>query len=117
MKDPRIVRLFGDRRVSTVWQSLFANPRLTVKQLANTVGLSESRLEHLIAEYAGVTIRELKRRLRIERLQEARRQLLDTTDTILAIRERAGYAHDSNFIHDFKKLFGVTPASCRREEK
>jgi len=117
MRDLKVVSLFGDRRVAQAWQSLLANLKLKVKQLAKTVGLSESSLEHLIAEYAGTTIRDLKSRLKSERLHEARRQLLETTDTILDIRERAGYAYESNFRRDFKKLFKRPPAAFRRGEE
>jgi AraC-like DNA-binding protein len=74
-------------------------------------------VEHLIAEHVGMTIRDVKSRLKIERLHEARRQLLETTDTILDIRERAGYVHESNFIRDFKNLFELTPAAFRRHGK
>ena len=91
------------------------NPKLKVKQLAKSVGLSESRLEHLIAEHAGTTIRDLKRRIKNERLHEARRQLLKSFRPIKEIRNLAGYIHDSNFIRDFKELFHGTPAVFRRK--
>jgi AraC-like DNA-binding protein len=117
MEDLKSVGVFDDRRVSLAWQRLLRDPKLKVVDLAQSVGLSESRLEHLIAEYVGTTIRELKSGLKIERLHEARRQLLETNDTILKIRESAGYRDDSNFIHDFKNQFGSTPAACRRWEK
>jgi AraC-like DNA-binding protein len=68
-------------------------------------------------EHAGTTIRELKRQLKIERLHEARRKLLETTIPAKVIREYAGYRDDSNFIHDFRKQFGLTPAECRRGKK
>ena len=117
MRDLKLVTPIGDRRVAQIWQSLMTNPKLKVKQLAKSVGLSESRLEHLIVEHAGTTIRDLKNSLKIERLHEARRQLLETTDTILDIRERAGYVHESNFIRDFNNLFDLTPAAYRRHGK
>jgi len=117
MRDLHTVMSFGDRRVSRAWQILLTNPKLNAKQLAKSVGLSESRLEHLIAEHTGTTIRELKSKLKVERLHEAHRQLLETTDTILDIRERAGYTYESNFIRDFKNLFSLTPAACRRHGK
>jgi AraC-like DNA-binding protein len=117
MKDLKFIGLFEDRRVSAAWQCLLTNPKLTVKELASGVGLSESRLEHLMDEYAGMTIREVKRQLKSERLHEARRQLVETTDTILAIRERAGYSYESNFRRDFKKLFKRSPAAFRRRSE
>jgi AraC-like DNA-binding protein len=117
MGELKSIGVFDDRRVSLAWQRLLRDPKLRVVDLAQSVGLSESRLEHLIAEYVGTTIRELKSRLKIERQHEARRQLLETNDTLIDIRERAGYIYESNFIHDFKKLFGVTPAVCRRQDK
>jgi len=114
MRDLKVVGVFDDRRVAMAWQSLLQDPKLRVVDLAKSVGLSESRLEHLIAEHVGTTIREAKRRLKNERLHEARRQLLETTDTILAIRERAGYDYESNFRRDFEKLFKQSPAALRR---
>ena len=114
MRDLQVVVPFGDHRVSRAWQILHTNPKLNARQVAKSVGLSESRLEHLIAEHTGTTIRALKSKLKIERLHEARRQLLETTDTILDIRERAGYSYESNFIRDFKNLFSLTPAAFRR---
>ena len=117
MRILQAVSSVDDRRVAKAWETLWADPDSSVKQLAESVGLSISRLQHLIVEHVGMTIREFKRRVRFERLHEAHRQLLETTDTILRIRELAGYRHDSNFIRDFKKLYGVTPAVCRRKGK
>ena len=117
MRDLSSVTSVHDRRVALVWQKLFANPKLTVDQLAKDVGLSESRLQHLFVQDVGLTIREIKYQLKTARLHVARRQLMETIETIQQIRESAGYCDTSNFTHDFKKLFGSTPSACRRWEK
>src|SRR5712671_2444125 len=117
MREIDTVKSIDDRRVSRAWRSLLANPKLTLEQLARSVGLSESRLGHLIAEHAGTTIRDMKSRIKIERLHEARRQLLESQLSLKEIRDRAGYTHSSNFSRDFKKLFLRSPAEYRRFEK
>ena len=117
MREFEIVNPGSDRRLVRARQELRENPKMTVKQLAAHVGLSDSRLEHLIADDGGPSIRELKRRLKIERLHQARRQLLETTNTLTAIREQAGYTYHANFDHDFRKLFGTTPAAYRRSSE
>jgi methylphosphotriester-DNA--protein-cysteine methyltransferase len=106
-----------DCRVVKAWERLNSEPQLTTKELANGVGLSASRLQHLITEQVGMTVRELKEMKRLDRLQKARQQLLETTVPMVSIRTDAGYKYDSNFIRDFKKLFGLSPAKCRRRGK
>jgi len=117
MQERKVLTSGGDRRVSRAWQILLTNPKAKVEELAQSVGLSESHLEHLIAKHARTTIRNMKNRMKIERLHEARRQLLESTLSLKEIRYRAGYTHNSNFSRDFKKLFLRSPAEYRRFEK
>ena len=115
--EPPVGDEMKDRRVLQAWERLRSDPKLTIKELAQNVGLSESRLQHLIPEQIGMSVRNFKELQRTDRLHTARRRILESHIPITAIRIDAGYTHESNFIRDFKSLFGITPAKCRRGGK
>ena len=83
---------------------------LTLKQMAEAVGLSSSHLRYLFKADAGMTPLQYQKKLR---LSEAR-TLLETT--FLNIREilvRVGINDESHFIRDFKRAYGSTPIRYR----
>ncbi|CAA6803788.1 MAG: AraC family transcriptional regulator [uncultured Thiotrichaceae bacterium] len=82
----------------------------SVGSLAKEVGMSRSgfsaRFTHLVGESA-------KRYLTHWRMQLARAQLLETTDTLAILAERNGYQSEAAFCRAFKRVFGVSPGSVR----
>ncbi len=82
----------------------------TVASLAKEVGMSRSgfsaRFTNLVGESA-------KRYLTQWRMQLARTQLQQSSDSLLVLAERLGYQSEAAFSRAFKRVFGVPPGSVR----
>jgi AraC family transcriptional activator of pyochelin receptor len=91
------------------------NARLTdppsLSALARTVGLNEFKLKRGFKEIFGTTVFAY---LTEQRLEQAKRSLLDTDKTAAEIGYAMGYATPQHFSSAFKKWFGVTPNSMRK---
>ncbi len=85
----------------------------TVPALAKEVGMSRSgfsaRFTRLVGESA---MRYLAR----WRLQLARTRIADTTEAIATIAAEFGYRSEASFGRAFKRMFGVSPGSLRRDD-
>jgi transcriptional regulator GlxA family with amidase domain len=82
----------------------------SVTELARTVGLGTSRLEHLFKQHAKITIREFV----LERRLAAAAQMLSATEErVSTISYSVGFNDVSNFNHVFKRHFGVSPRMYR----
>ena len=101
-----------DRRVRLVVTLLDEQWRrnLVVSDLARSVGLGPSRLEHLFKAHAKTTIRDF---IRERRLTEAAELLACSEERISVISFGVGFRDVSNFNHAFKKRFGVSPREYR----
>jgi AraC-like DNA-binding protein len=55
--------------------------------------------------------------LRRERISQAKRRLVETTDAIKEIAEQTGYSDRFFFSKDFRRLTGHTPREFRRREQ
>lgn len=81
------------------------------KDLAEMLGISESKLAHLFKAAAGKTIQEYARSVRMERA----RDLLETTRLPMSsIAEQLGFARQGSFSEAFKAAFGTTPFEHRK---
>lgn len=89
-----------------------ASARLTVRELANRVELSESRLQHLFKSEVLLTIRAF---IRLQRLHTAAHLITSTDERISQICFAVGFTDVSNFDHVFKREFGVSPREFRRD--
>jgi len=83
-----------------------------VALLAKEVGMSRSgfsaRFTHLVGESAMRYITQW-------RMQLARVQLQETSDSLSVLADRLGYQSEVAFCRAFKRVFGVSPGSVRRE--
>ena len=83
----------------------------SVTALAKEVGMSRSgfsaRFTHLVGESA---MRYLTR----WRMQLARMQLQETSDSLSVLASRLGYQSEVAFSRAFKRIFGVSPGSIRQ---
>jgi AraC-like DNA-binding protein len=78
----------------------------TLAELAQTVNMTERRLNQGFKTLFGSTVFET---LRNERLDHARLVLESGAISVKEVADRVGYSHVSNFVSAFKTRYGVTP--------
>jgi AraC family transcriptional regulator, arabinose operon regulatory protein len=100
-----------DRRVAETLNAIRHGGRRRVADLARNVGLSASRLEHLIKEQTGIPLRT---HLAEWRLQQAATLLEETHLRVSEICYTAGFCHPANFANQFRRAFGAAPSRYRR---
>lgn len=88
----------------------FSNYDLSLENIAQKFKLSTSYLSRFLKEQTGVTFTQYVWHLRIE---EVKRLLAETDETIKNIVLKAGYIDVANFTRKFKKTEGVTPGQYR----
>jgi YesN/AraC family two-component response regulator len=85
--------------------------KLALRNLAAHVGLSPSRLSHLVRSVTGKSLTEVTQQVRIRHAQH----LLERTDrSCTEIAYEVGYNDQSYFIKHFRRLTGTTPLKYRR---
>ena len=97
------------KRVTTVLDELYRDPP-SVEQLADSVGLSASRLAHLFREEEGKSIQTY---ILERRLQMAAMLIVQTHERISQIAYNVGFGDVSNFNHAFKRRFSMSPRQYR----
>jgi len=97
------------KRVTTVLDERFKDPP-SLEQLAESVGLSASRLAHLFRAEVGMSITAY---VRERRLLMAAMLLVQTHEHISQIAYSVGFGDVSNFNHAFKRRFGISPRQYR----
>lgn len=102
-----------DSRVkrSIEYLSAHVSEPLNLHEMASQVNLSTSRLQHLFKSETGMTIPQYSKLLR---MQQARILLENSFLTTKEIAAKLAINDTSHFIRDFKKLFGLPPASYKR---
>lgn len=106
--EPAATNAFDHPAVSSALSrlpELVANGPVSVRHLAELVGLSPSRLSHLFVRQTGIPIRSHVRwaRLRIATESLARDQ------TLTAAAHTAGFSDSSHFSRTFRSMFGLSP--------
>lgn len=91
---------------------LYVTERLTVEQLADTLGVSKYVLSKWINTKEGVNFNTFIGRLRVS---EAQAIMIDNPDlTLTAIATKVGFSEQSNFSRQFKAVTGFTPGEFRK---
>jgi len=85
---------------------------VTPRQLANVAGFSPHHFHRIFRAYAGESVMDFVRRLRLER---AAYRLRNTEEGILEIAIDAGYGSGEAFTRVFQAYFGVAPSVFRTE--
>lgn len=103
-----------DPRIETIVYLIEINlaSQLQSAAMAESVGLSVSRLQHLFREETGTTIRKYQQELRIKR---ARELLLTTHLSVKEIIVAVGAGDKSHFVRDFTKRYGLSPRRYRMQ--
>jgi transcriptional regulator GlxA family with amidase domain len=98
--------------VHRVQDWLIAHPdeKVTIADLARVASLSPRHLTRVFRESTGVSIREYRTRLRLER---ARDLLRDPNLTLEAVADRCGFESARQLRRLWKEAFGAPPSSAR----
>lgn len=89
----------------------YANPELTLKSVADYVGLNEKYFSSRFTKEAGTTFSAYLTDLR---MQKAKKLMLSTDLRMYEISERVGYHNVEHFNRMFKKSFGISPGDFRK---
>jgi AraC-like DNA-binding protein len=93
---------------------LYYDQPLRIAQLASLANMSVSNFfRHFKAATGTSPIDWLKR----ERINQAKRRLLETEDPLAKIAEETGYYDQFYFSRDFKRMTGIAPSMYREREK
>lgn len=84
---------------------------ITIKQVANLCGFSESHFMKLFKELTGMSFTAY---LVNYRLELSAKQLLETDQKIIDIATNCGFNNHSYFTRSFLKKYGLTPAKYRQ---
>lgn len=86
--------------------------KLTLEHIAEETHSSPFHLHRKFKEVTGKTVNTY---LKDVRMQKARQLLTETNTAVATIGKQVGIANASQFIREFKKYVGQTPAQYRRE--
>lgn len=90
----------------------FSNPELSLKSVADYVGLNEKYFSTVFTQKTGSTFRDYLTEIRMEKAK----QLLKTTDMkVYEICDCIGYNNVEHFNRMFKKMTDVSPGTYRKE--
>jgi AraC-like DNA-binding protein len=95
------------------WMRLFYFQPIRVVDLAAMSGLSTSHFNRMFKRTFGTSPIDWLRR---ERMSQAKRRLVESSETIKQIAEQVGYADHFFFSKDFKRYTGSTPGEFRTRE-
>ncbi|MDO3412559.1 AraC family transcriptional regulator [Saccharibacillus sp. CPCC 101409] len=89
----------------------YRNPDFSLTQIGEALGGSAKTISRIFKEETGEKFVDYLAKLRIE---EAKRMLAGTEESVQDIAERVGYVYPMSFIRMFKKLEGLTPGEYRK---
>ncbi len=97
-----------DTRIIQLLQHLEQNPGsvFSGRQLATTINLSESRMQHLFKQQVGLPVRRYILWMKLRFVLERSLKGLSITEASY----EAGFADSSHFSRTFKAMFGIAPS-------
>lgn len=102
-----------DRRIELVISRIKNETAVAwdTKTLATLVNLSPSRFRHLFKQETGKGPAQY---LKEFRLRKAEKMLRTTFLTVKQVLQQVGLGSNAHFVHDFRKMYGMTPTAYRR---
>ncbi len=92
---------------------LYYHKPTRVAELASMAGMSESHFSRTFKAAMGTSPIDWLRR---ERINQAKRRLIESGDAIKEIAQQVGYSDQFFFSKDFKKMTSLTPTQFRERE-
>ena len=93
---------------------LYFHQPIRVVELAQLAGMSESHFSRQFKAAIGTSPIDWLRR---ERINQAKRRLIESDDPVKEIARQVGYADQFFFSKDFKKMTKLTPTQFREQER
>lgn len=93
---------------------LYFHLPLRVSELAQLAGMSESHFSRQFKSAIGTSPIDWLRR---ERINQAKRRLIESDDPVKEIARQVGYSDQFFFSKDFKKMTKLTPTQFREQER
>lgn len=87
--------------------------RITLESVAKAFDMNPQYLNRIFSKYAGCGIYAYAKRCR---LNYSARVAIDTKLSSMEIYEQSGYSSYSNFLRDFKLLYGMSPLQYRKKK-
>jgi len=96
---------------------LFANPHLTIQDLAAAVGSNRTYVSNCINRRTGLSFSQYVARYRVEHAQLILRtpQYMSDHEAIADAVALSGFSSDQSFYRVFKEVTGITPLQYRRQ--
>jgi|WetSurMetagenome_2_1015567.scaffolds.fasta_scaffold45361_2 AraC-like DNA-binding protein len=99
------------REAVILFEESYADSSLTLAKVAQRIGIHTASLCRAFKAETGATPMGY---LRSARLRSASARLATTAANVKEVWTAVGYNHASNFDHDFRRQFGVTPSHYRQ---
>ena len=98
-------------------QQLFADPHLTIQDMANAIGSNRTYVSRCINRRTGLSFSQYVARYRVEHAQQILRDPQYRTDheAITEAASLSGFSSDQTFYRVFKEQTGVTPLQYRQQ--
>ncbi|MEH6593229.1 MAG: arabinose operon transcriptional regulator AraC [Halioglobus sp.] len=105
-----------DKLIDEACNFMLANlaEKFSVDDVANACNLSTSRLAHRFKQQIGISPKSWCNNMR---MQQARKLLLASEDSIVLIARYVGYDDQARFSRNFRKAMGCSPSEFRRAFK
>lgn len=100
-----------DSRIQKTIDLIWSSERVTLKELAGTVGLSTYRLSHLFKDETGMSF---KAYLLHRKLVKSMREIVLEQETLSSSAYAGGFSDQAHFNRTFLNAFGVTPNNSIR---
>ncbi|MBE1442887.1 helix-turn-helix domain-containing protein [Paenibacillus sp. OAS669] len=90
----------------------YASSDLSLSQVSDALNMNQKTLSRTFKEEFGEKFVDYLAKVRVE---QAKKQLIETSEPVQVIAEKVGYLYPMSFIRVFKKVEGITPGDYRKE--
>jgi AraC-like DNA-binding protein len=108
----RLLRGQTEMRLDMLMDMLYLSPETRISDVAEHAGWSLRHFERLFASTYGVSPKFFARVTRLQRV--ARKLALDPVSSLSSSALDAGFFDQSHFVHELRKLAGISPAELTR---